>query len=247
MNFPAANRDPVKFEDPDKVILDREENPHIAFGVGIHRCAGSNLARMEMRVSIEEWLKRIPDYRLEDPERHVGRRSGARPAHDRWSCGRRDDPLDPHVDSAKCQGHNRCYQTAPDCSRSTTTATRRRAARARSRMRRRSNWLSEPPITAPRRRSSSRTSSPSRQNETVGAQRAVPLSYCRGPVSAACGRTLVRPPAARRAVPSPRSGRRVRTLSSAGCCSAPPPMSAATGRFLSGRWRQPPELRFDLR
>ncbi len=68
MNFPAANRDPAKFKDPDKVIIDREENPHIAFGVGIHRCAGSNLARMEMRVSIEEWLKRIPEFRLEDPE-----------------------------------------------------------------------------------------------------------------------------------------------------------------------------------
>jgi len=67
MNFPAANRDPSVFEDPDKVILDREKNPHIAFGVGIHRCAGSNLARMEMRVSIEEWLKRIPDFRLADP------------------------------------------------------------------------------------------------------------------------------------------------------------------------------------
>jgi hypothetical protein len=68
MNFPAANRDPSKFEDPDKVMLDRAVNPHIAFGVGIHRCAGSNLARMEMKVSIEEWLKRIPDFRLEDPD-----------------------------------------------------------------------------------------------------------------------------------------------------------------------------------
>lgn len=68
MNFPAANRDPSKFVDPDKVLLDREVNPHIAFGVGIHRCAGSNLARMEMRVSIEEWLKRIPDFHLVDPD-----------------------------------------------------------------------------------------------------------------------------------------------------------------------------------
>jgi cytochrome P450 len=67
MNFPAGNRDPEKFENPDQVILDRKINPHIAFGVGIHRCAGSNLARMEMRVAIEEWLKRIPDFRLEDP------------------------------------------------------------------------------------------------------------------------------------------------------------------------------------
>jgi cytochrome P450 len=67
MNFPAANRDPEKFPDPDRVMLDRKFNPHVAFGAGIHRCAGSNLARMEMRVAIEEWLKRIPEYRLEDP------------------------------------------------------------------------------------------------------------------------------------------------------------------------------------
>jgi cytochrome P450 len=66
MNFPGANRDPEKFEEPDKIKLDRKFNPHIAFGAGIHRCAGSNLARMEMRISIEEWLKRIPEYRLEN-------------------------------------------------------------------------------------------------------------------------------------------------------------------------------------
>jgi cytochrome P450 len=68
MNFPAANRDPRVFENPDVVDLERAKNPHIAFGVGIHRCAGSNLARMEMKVSIQEWLKRIPDYKLEDPD-----------------------------------------------------------------------------------------------------------------------------------------------------------------------------------
>jgi cytochrome P450 len=68
MNFPAGNRDPHKFENPDEVILDRANNPHIAFGVGIHRCAGSNLARMEMTVAIREWLRRIPDYRLEAPD-----------------------------------------------------------------------------------------------------------------------------------------------------------------------------------
>ena len=68
MNFPAANRDPAVFERPDQVILEREKNPHIAFGVGIHRCAGSNLARMEMRVAIETWLSRIADFRLENPD-----------------------------------------------------------------------------------------------------------------------------------------------------------------------------------
>jgi hypothetical protein len=66
MNFPAANRDPDAFADPDTVILDRAHNRHVAFGSGIHRCAGSNLARMELRVAIEEWLKRIPEFRIED-------------------------------------------------------------------------------------------------------------------------------------------------------------------------------------
>ena len=64
MNFPAANRDPDAFERPDEVILDRAHNRHVAFGSGIHRCAGSNLARMELRVAIEEWLKRIPEFRI---------------------------------------------------------------------------------------------------------------------------------------------------------------------------------------
>jgi cytochrome P450 len=66
MNFPAANRDPEAFEDPDQVVLDRELNRHVAFGSGIHRCAGSNLARMELRVALEEWLGHIPEFRLAD-------------------------------------------------------------------------------------------------------------------------------------------------------------------------------------
>jgi cytochrome P450 len=65
LSFPAANRDPAMFPDADKVIIDRKENRHAAFGLGIHRCIGSNLARMEMLVAIEEWLKRIPDFRLD--------------------------------------------------------------------------------------------------------------------------------------------------------------------------------------
>ncbi len=62
--FPAANRDPAMFPDADKVIIDRKENRHAAFGLGIHRCIGSNLARMEMTVAVEEFLKRIPDFEL---------------------------------------------------------------------------------------------------------------------------------------------------------------------------------------
>ena len=65
LSFPAANRDPEMFEDADKVIIDRQPNRHSAFGLGIHRCVGSNLARMEMTVAIEQWLKRIPHYSLE--------------------------------------------------------------------------------------------------------------------------------------------------------------------------------------
>jgi len=67
LSFPAANRDPEMFPDADKVLIDRKENRHAAFGLGMHRCVGSNLARMELRVALEEWLKRIPVFRLADP------------------------------------------------------------------------------------------------------------------------------------------------------------------------------------
>ena len=66
--FPAANRDPDEFPDADDVIVDRLENRHAAFGLGIHRCLGSNLARLEVRVSVEEFLARFPDFELADPD-----------------------------------------------------------------------------------------------------------------------------------------------------------------------------------
>ena len=65
--FPAANRDPAVFENPGQVQLDRAKNRHAAFGLGRHRCLGSNLARMELRVALEEWLARYPDFELSDP------------------------------------------------------------------------------------------------------------------------------------------------------------------------------------
>ena len=66
LNFPSANRDPAAFERADDVVLDRAVNRHVAFGTGIHRCAGSNLARMELRVAVEEWIARISTFRLAD-------------------------------------------------------------------------------------------------------------------------------------------------------------------------------------
>jgi cytochrome P450 len=68
LGFPAANRDPAVFKDADKFIIDRAENRHVAFGLGIHRCAGSNLARMELRVAIEEFIKRYPRFELANPD-----------------------------------------------------------------------------------------------------------------------------------------------------------------------------------
>ncbi len=64
LSFPAANRDPSVFDRADEVLLDRQENRHVAFGSGIHRCAGSNLARMELRIALEEWLRRVPVFHL---------------------------------------------------------------------------------------------------------------------------------------------------------------------------------------
>jgi cytochrome P450 len=66
--FPAANRDPEQFPDADQVVLDRLENRHAAFGLGIHRCLGSNLARLEVRVAVEEFVARFPDFELADPD-----------------------------------------------------------------------------------------------------------------------------------------------------------------------------------
>jgi cytochrome P450 len=75
MSIAAADRDPAEFPDAGRFDLDRVANRHIAFGVGVHRCLGSNLARMEIRVALEEILRRVPDYRLADGYRYV-RRSG---------------------------------------------------------------------------------------------------------------------------------------------------------------------------
>lgn len=67
MNFPAACHDPEHFDDPDEFVIDRQRNRHVAFGSGIHRCAGSNLARLEMNIALGAWLQRIPEFQVCDP------------------------------------------------------------------------------------------------------------------------------------------------------------------------------------
>jgi cytochrome P450 len=67
LSFPAANRDPEHVERADEVVIDREVNKHAAFGLGIHRCVGSHLARMELRIALEVWLERVPEFSLADP------------------------------------------------------------------------------------------------------------------------------------------------------------------------------------
>ncbi|MGV0067882.1 cytochrome P450 [Mycobacterium colombiense] len=64
VNYAAANRDAREFDEPNKCILDRQTNRHLGFGAGVHRCLGSNLARLEFRVGVEQTLKRIPDYAI---------------------------------------------------------------------------------------------------------------------------------------------------------------------------------------
>ena len=65
LTFPAANHDPAAFDDPDEFLIDRAVNRHVAFGLGVHRCMGSNLARLELTVALQEWLRAFPDYSLD--------------------------------------------------------------------------------------------------------------------------------------------------------------------------------------
>jgi len=60
----VANRDPKVFRDPQTIDLDREVNVHVTFGVGPHRCVGSHLAKREVMISLQEWLRRIPEFEL---------------------------------------------------------------------------------------------------------------------------------------------------------------------------------------
>jgi hypothetical protein len=70
VSFPSANRDEDQFPDAGEVQLDRQPNRHLAFGSGIHRCLGVNVARMELSIALEELLRRVPPFTLADPDVH---------------------------------------------------------------------------------------------------------------------------------------------------------------------------------
>jgi hypothetical protein len=71
VSYTAANRDPEVFERPEEVLIDRTDNRHFAFGLGIHRCLGSTLARMELRVALQTFLRAFPDFSLVEGEQVV--------------------------------------------------------------------------------------------------------------------------------------------------------------------------------
>jgi cytochrome P450 len=84
----SANRDPAEFECPHALDVDRQQNRHLAFAAGRHRCLGSNLARVELSIAVEELLARIPDFTV-DPARpprfHHSQIRGVRELHLRFT------------------------------------------------------------------------------------------------------------------------------------------------------------------
>lgn len=73
LNYAAASRDPEAVSNPTKLDIHRDRVPHSAFGVGVHRCIGAHLARLELKVAFEEFLRRIPDFEL---------KAGAQPVYE---------------------------------------------------------------------------------------------------------------------------------------------------------------------
>ena len=69
LSYAMCNHDPASFPNPDEIVLDRFPNPHAAFGLGVHRCIGSNLARLDFKYMLREALRRMPDYRID----HAGK------------------------------------------------------------------------------------------------------------------------------------------------------------------------------
>lgn len=68
VSFPSANRDENEFPDSEEIVLDRSPNRHLTFGVGVHRCLGTHIARMELDVALTEFLRVIPEFSLANPD-----------------------------------------------------------------------------------------------------------------------------------------------------------------------------------
>ena len=73
MLYQSANRDEDVFDEPDEFRVDRDPNPHVAFGIGTHYCLGANLARAEIKVVFEELLERLSDIRVADVDQPLRR------------------------------------------------------------------------------------------------------------------------------------------------------------------------------
>ena len=82
----AANVDPAEFPDAHTIRFDRESNRHLAFGGGVHRCLGSHLARRELRVTLREWHRRIPDYSIKPGHEQLEYPPGLRHVKDLTLC-----------------------------------------------------------------------------------------------------------------------------------------------------------------
>ena len=73
----AANRDPKVYDRPDEFVIDRKPNVHFGFAGGPHRCLGAHLARREIQIAVEEWLRVIPDFSVADDDPLMERGGGA--------------------------------------------------------------------------------------------------------------------------------------------------------------------------
>jgi cytochrome P450 len=73
----GANRDPRRYEQADEFVIDRKRNNHLTFASGPHRCLGAHLARRELQVAVEEWLRVIPDFRIATDDQLLERGGGS--------------------------------------------------------------------------------------------------------------------------------------------------------------------------
>ena len=213
--FGSANRDGEVFPEADEFHLDRRDGRHVAFGIGPHRCVGSHLARLEMRVAIEELLRRVPAL---SGWRTGPTRAGTRPARCRWSgTSRRAER------GARREGRGRPLDVrgARAVLRHLPDGVRQRRARLRGRARRRRGAAGDEQDARSRSSPARSRRSPSSTADGQPARRATTLAYAMWPknapaserrrasaLSAARARRPARPAATRRSAPRSISARK---------------------------------------